>query len=68
MTSLVSQLLIERLTKEDDECFTQLFVALHKSNLLSADVFIKVCFLLVNGGLVLSLCTCTSTSTFYFVR
>lgn len=38
---LVTQLLTARLTAEDDESFNRLFVGLHKSNLITADVFIK---------------------------
>ncbi|KAJ7370971.1 Eukaryotic translation initiation factor 4 gamma 2 [Desmophyllum pertusum] len=41
LTSLVSQLLTASLDAEDGECFSQLFVSLHKSQLLTADVFIK---------------------------
>lgn len=46
----MTQLLTAYLTAEVDELFIQLFVSLHKSNLLTADVFIKVGFfvLLVN--------------------
>ena len=49
-TLLMTQLLAAYLTAEDDELFIQLFVSLHKSNLLTADIFIKVGFsaLLVN--------------------
>ena len=46
LTSLVSQLLTARLDAEDGECFNQLFVSLHKSQLLTADVLIKVSCLL----------------------
>ena len=47
----MTQLLTAYLTAEVDELFIQLFVSLHKSNLLTADVFIKVGFsiLLVNS-------------------
>ena len=38
----MTQLLAAYLTAEDDELFIQLFVGLHKSNLLTADIFIKV--------------------------
>ncbi|XP_078346401.1 eukaryotic translation initiation factor 4 gamma 2-like isoform X2 [Oculina patagonica] len=41
LTSLVSQLLTACLDTEDSECFSQLFASLHKSQLLTADVFIK---------------------------
>ena len=41
-TLLMTQLLAEYLTAEDDELFIQLFVSLQKSNLLTADIFIKV--------------------------
>ena len=49
-TLLMTQLLAAYLTAEDDKLFIQLFVSLHKSNLLTADIFIKVGFsaLLVN--------------------
>lgn len=40
-TLLMTQLLAAYLTAEDDELFIQLFVSLHKSNLLTADIFIK---------------------------
>ena len=43
-TLLMTQLLVAYLTAEDDELFIQLFVSLHKSNLLTADIFIKVGF------------------------
>ena len=51
LTLLMTQLLAAYLTAEDDELFIQLFVSLHKSNLLTADVFIKVGFsvLMVNS-------------------
>ena len=45
MPSLVSQMLTAILDKEVDESVSQLFVALHKSNLLTADAFFKVCFM-----------------------
>ncbi|XP_073245237.1 eukaryotic translation initiation factor 4 gamma 2-like [Porites lutea] len=41
LTLLMTQLLTAYLTAEVDELFIQLFVSLHKSNLLTADVFIK---------------------------
>lgn len=41
IASLVSQLLTASLTKEDIECFTDLFNALHNSDLLTGDVFMK---------------------------
>lgn len=40
-TSLISQLLAKSLKAEDQECFSRLFFFLHKSQLLTADVFIK---------------------------
>ncbi|RMX59696.1 hypothetical protein pdam_00012050 [Pocillopora damicornis] len=40
-TSLISQLFARSLGTEDQECFSQLFVSLHKSQLLTADMFIK---------------------------
>jgi len=42
----VSQLLIASLDSEDGECFNKLFVSLHNSELLTADVLIKVSCLL----------------------
>lgn len=46
LTSLVSQLLTASLDMEDGECFNQLFVSLYKSQLLTADVLVKVSCLL----------------------
>ena len=42
----MSQLLTVSLDTEDGECFNKLFVSLHKSQLLTADVLIKVSCLL----------------------
>ena len=50
-TLLMTQLLAAYLTAEDDELFIQLFVSLHKSNLLTADIFIKVGFSAFTGQL-----------------
>ena len=46
-TSLISQLFARSLSTEDQECFSQLFVSLHKSQLLTADMFIKVGFMFI---------------------
>ena len=46
----MTQLLTAYLTAEVDELFIQLFVSLHKSNLLTADVFIKVGFSVLLHG------------------
>lgn len=46
----MTQLLTAYLTAEVDELFLQLFVSLHKSNLLTADVFIKVGFSVLLRG------------------
>ena len=42
----MSQLLTASRDMEDGECFNKLFVSLHKSQLLTADVLIKVSCLL----------------------
>ena len=42
----MSQLLTASLDMEDGECFNQLFVSLYKSQLLTADVLVKVSCLL----------------------
>lgn len=42
----MSQFLTASLDTEEGECFNQLFVSLHKSQLLTADVLIKVSCLL----------------------
>lgn len=45
----MSQLLTVGLDTEDGECFNKLFVSLHKSQLLTADVLIKVSCLLTSS-------------------
>lgn len=45
----MSQLLTAGLDTEDGECFNKLFVSLHKSQLLTADVLIKVSCLLTSS-------------------
>lgn len=42
----MSQLLTASLDMEDGECFNQLFVSLYKSQMLTADVLVKVSCLL----------------------
>lgn len=49
----MSQLLTASLDTEDGECFNKFFVSLHKSQLLTADVLIKVSCLLTSS---LTLC------------